>query len=187
MIKEFFNKIHPINDNILDEYLAHWSAYELPRKTLMTSAGDTERYLYFVLEGIQKSYFLHDAKYHIIAFAYAPSFSGIPESFLTQTPSRYFLETISKSRFLRISFAKHQQLIEKHRPIETFFRKATEWFLEGVIQRQHELMALSIEERFRIFVERSPHLLQMVPQKDLASYLRIDASNFSKLINKIKI
>ena len=153
----------------------------------MTAPGETERYMYYVIEGIQKSYYLNDRKQHIIAFAYAPSFSGIPESFFTQTPSRYFLETITDSYFLRLPYQKHQELMKKHRPIETLFRKATELFLVGVIQRQHELMAFDIETRFKMFVKRSPHLLSMVPQKDLASYLRMDSTNFSKLINRIRI
>ena len=56
-------------------------------------------------------------------FAYPPSFSGIVESFLTQRPSKYFLETITDSSFLRISYAKHTELISKHRELETLFRK----------------------------------------------------------------
>ena len=186
-MKAFLSAIHKINDRILDEYISHWKEYAAPKKTIMTSPGETERFMYYVLEGIQKSYYLNEGKQHIIAFAYAPSFSGIPESFLTQTPSRYYLETISDSKFLRISFDKHQRLMQEHREIETLFRKATESFLVGMIQRHHELMAFDIETRFKTFVKRSPHLLNMIPQKDLASYLRMDSTNFSKLINSIQI
>ena len=153
----------------------------------MTAPGETEQYVYFVLEGIQKSYYLSEDKAHIIAFAYAPSFSGIPESFFTQTPSRYYLETITESHFLRISYDVHIKLLEDHREIETLYRKALEGFLYGVIERQHELLAFDMETRFRTFVKRSPHLLNMVAQKDLASYLRIDPTNFSKLMNSIQI
>ena len=186
-MKAFLSAIHQVPDHILDTYIAHWREYRLPKRTIMTAPGETERYIYYVEEGIQKSYYLNGDKQHVIAFAYAPSFSGIPESFFTQTPSRYFLETITNSRFLRLSYETHQQLLREHREIETLFRKATELFLVGVIQRQHELMAFDMETRFRVFVKRSPHLLNMVPQKDLASYLRMDSTNFSKLMNSIQI
>ena len=43
------------------------------------------------------------------------------------------------------------------------------------------------ESRFKKYTKRSPHLLNMIPQKDIASYLRIDPTNFSKLINTIKL
>ena len=112
-MKEFLDAIYPVPAEILDEYISHWSPYELPRKTIMTAPGETERYMYFVLEGIQKSYYLTDNKQHIIAFAYAPSFSGIPESFFTQTPSRYFLETITASR---TDTALPTDITSTHRP-----------------------------------------------------------------------
>lgn len=185
-MKAFFNSIHPVEDSILEDYLSHWEELNCPRKTLVTQAGQTERWMYFVLEGIQKSYYLHDGKVHVIAFTYPPSLSGIPESFFSQTPSHYFLDTITESRFLRISYTKHQELMQVHRPIETLFRKATEVLLTGVLERHYELMAFSIEERFRNFVQRSPHLLNLIPHKDLASYLRIDPTNFSKLLGSVK-
>ncbi|MEL6253855.1 MAG: cyclic nucleotide-binding domain-containing protein [Bacteroidota bacterium] len=186
-MKTFLSQIHEIEDAILEDYISHWKAFELPRKSIMTAPGETERFLYYVKEGIQKSYYLNGKKQHVIAFAYAPSFSGIPESFFTQTPSRYYLETLTDSTFLRISYDKHQEFMQQYRPIETLFRKTTEIFLMGVIQRQHELMAFDIETRFKTFVRRSPHLLNMVSQKDLASYLRMDSTNFSKLMNRIQI
>ena len=122
-----------------------------------------------------------------MAFTYPPSLSGIPESFLAQTPSHFFLEAITASRFLRISYEQHQQLMVRYRSIETLTRKATEWVLKGIIQRQYELLAYDMETRFRTFVQRSPHLLNQVSHKDLASYLRIDPTNFSKLLAKVKL
>ena len=186
-MKEFLSAIHSISESVLAEYISDWAEYEVPRKTVMTAPGETEGYIYFVTEGIQKSYFLSERKQHVMAFAYAPSFSGILESFFTQTPSKYYLETITDSRFRRMSYTQHLGWLEKHREIEVLFRKATGQFMMGLLQRQHELMAFDMKERFRAFVGRSPHLLGMIPQKDLASYLRIDATNFSKLINSERI
>lgn len=186
-MKEFLQQIHPVDDDILEEYISQFEEYEESRKTLITTAGKTERYMYFVLEGIQKSYYLNNGKEHVIAFTYPPSFSGIPDSFLTQKPSKYYLETITESKFLRLSYERHKEMIAKFRPVETLFRKATELILVGVLERHYELMAYTIEERFKAFMKRSPHLLNMIPHKDLASYLRIDPTNFSKLLSSVKL
>lgn len=186
-MKAFLNKIHPISPSALEEYLSYWKAVEFKRKELLTREGQTEKYLYYVLEGIQRSYYIHKGKEHVIAFTYPPSFSGMPESFITQTPSRCFLECLTDSKFIRISHEDHQKMLEKHREIETLFRKGTELLLIGILERHFELLAYDIEERFKIFTKRSPHLLNMVSQKHLASYLRIDPSNFSRLMGKINI
>lgn len=186
-IKEFLNQIHNVPGEVMDRYLEQWKPFSLPKKQIMTAPEEVERFMYFVKRGVQKSYYLKEGKQHIIAFTYPPSFTGIPESFFTQSASKYFLETISDSEFLRISFEQHHRFMIAHREIETLFRKGTEMLLAGVLERQYELMALDIESRYKLFVRRSPHLLHLVPQKDLASYLRIDPTNFSKLYNKIKI
>lgn len=186
-MKAFLSAIHPVPEEVLEEYISHWQPYEQPRKTILTAEGQTQRYMYFVLEGIQKSYYIHNGKEHVIAFTYPPSFSGIPESFLTQTPSKYFLECITDSKFLRISYEKHIELLTMHRPVETLFRKATELLLIGIIERHYELMAYTIEERFKAFTQRSAHLINTIPHKDLASYLRIDPTNFSKLLASVRI
>lgn len=185
-MKKFLSNIHEVNDDILAKYISHWSEYSLRKKTIFTEQGKTEPYLYFVTKGIQKAYYLEDGKEHIMYFSYNPSFSGAMDSFLTQTPARFYLETISDSEFLRLPYRKHEQLIQEYRPLETLFRKATENILIGMIERYHELMAYNTETRFRRFMGRSSHLLNKIPQKDIASYLRIDSTNFSKLINTIK-
>ncbi|MEL7118252.1 MAG: Crp/Fnr family transcriptional regulator [Bacteroidota bacterium] len=183
----FLSNFHPIKEEILETYVSHWTEHSAKKKSILTEADQTERYLYFVKEGIQKSYYLNDGKEHIMFFAYAPSFSGVMESFLTQSASRYFLETITNSQFLRISYVKHKELITQHRELETLFRKITEFLLLGVIERHHEMLAYNAETRLRTFLKRSPHLINMVSQKDMASYLKIDATNFSKMMKNIKI
>jgi len=186
-LKTFLTNIHEVSHDLIDEYIAHWSEYSAPKKTILTEPGKTEGFIYFIKEGIQKSYYLHEGKEHIMFFGYSPSFSGVIESFLTQTPSKYYLETITDSDFLRLSYTKHNQLIKEHRELETLFRKITEHFLLGIIERHHQLMAFNAETRFKKFMQRSPHLLNMISQKEIASYLRIDPTNFSKLMNTVKI
>lgn len=183
LLASYLKKIYPIDEPVLEDYLSHWEYVAFKRKELITREGQTERYLYFVLDGIQRSFYIKDGKEYVITFTYHPSFSGIPESFLTQSPSRYFLECIISSKFFKISYEDQQKMMIKHREIETLSRKASEILLVGFLERHYELLSFSIEERFRAFSSRSPYLLNMIPHKYLASYLRIDPTNFSKLYN----
>lgn len=186
-LKAILNRIHPTEDSLLDEYLDLWHSVEYKRKAFITREGQTERYLYFVEEGVQKSYFLKDGKEYIIAFSYTGNFSGSPKSLFTQSPSDVFIECITPSRFLRVPYDDHLRMLGEHPALNTMFRRSAELILAGVISRYQELMSHTIEERFRSFARRSPHLLNLVPHKDMASYLRIDATNFSKLINSVKV
>jgi CRP-like cAMP-binding protein len=171
----------------LGYFISKWSEVSYKRKAIITSEWQTEKYIYNVLEGIQRSYYLKEDKEYVIAFTYAPSFSGIPESFISKSPSKYYLECITDSKMLRLPYSDLEKMMEERREIERLFRKATEMVLIDFIHKHYELLSHTIEERFIAFCKRSPHLLGMVPHKYIASYLGIDPTNFSKLLGKIKI
>ncbi len=187
-LQAFIQAIYPLNPIELEELTANWKPLIVKRKTLLTTAGETEKYLYFVLEGVQRAFYLGEKNQEAtIIFTYPPSFSGVADSFLTQTPSLYYLETITASRFLRISYDEIQALIKKHPGIQQLFFKATAFALKGALERHIELQSYSNEEKFKTLLKRSPHILQLVPHKYLASYLGMDATNFSKLMGSVKI
>lgn len=183
----YLERFYPIPRESASRLYDRMSEVTYDKSEIITWPGDTERYLYFVLEGVQRSYYVKDDKEHIIAFTYPPSFSGIPESFFTRQPSKFCLSCITVSRLLRLPRATLDKLMDEDREIERLMRITTEYFLAGLVQRYHEQMSLSMEERFHTFMERSAHLLQKVPQKYIASYLNMDPTNLSKLLGKHKI
>lgn len=187
-LRKLVSNIHPLNEAEWNAFSAVWQPVEYKRKAVLTVAGEVERYLYFVVEGAQRAFYLDDKHPEAtVVFTYAGSFSGVADSFLTQTPSRFFLETLTKSSLLRTSYQQVKQLMDDHRAIERMIRLAVSHTLRGVLERQVELLAYSAEEKFRILLTRSPHVLQIIPHKYLASYLGMDASTFSKLISNVRI
>ena len=106
---------------------------------------------------------------------------------MSQQPSRYYYETLTPSILLRASFSQIELLINTYPDIEILLRKGLTGAFSGILERLVELQCFSSEEKFRQLLKRSPHILQIVPHKYLANYIGIDASNFSKLLNSIKI
>ncbi|MES2848487.1 MAG: cyclic nucleotide-binding domain-containing protein [Bacteroidota bacterium] len=188
LLKDFVQQIHPLTEDELTAFCNGWQPFTVKRKTILTAAGETERYLYFVNEGVQRAFYLgDDNKEATIVFTYPPSFSGVADSFLTQTPSLYFLETITASNLLRISYEQVQELQQRYPGIQQLIFKATAFALKGALLRHIELQCFSNEEKFKTLLKRSPHILNLIPHKYLASYLGMDATNFSKLMNTVSI
>lgn len=187
-LKKFVSLIHPLTGEEMNAFAESWHSLTVKRKTILTAAGETERYLYFVLEGVQRAFYLADENREAtIVFTYPPSFSGVADSFLTQTPSLYFLETVTASRLLRISYEQLQQLIKQYPNIQQLIFKATAFALKGALHRHVELQCFTNEEKFKTLLQRSPHILHLIPHKYLASYLGMNATNFSKLLATVKI
>lgn len=188
LLKQFITAAYPLKEEELEALVTGWQPFECKRKTILTTAGETERYLYFVLEGVQRGFYIGDDKQEAtIVFTYAPSFSGLADSFLTQSPSKYFMEALTSSRFLRITYKQIEELMNQYPNIQRMVLYLTGFILKGVLERQIELQCFSAEEKFRALLKRSPHVLQIIPHKYLASYLGIDATTFSKLMGTIRI
>jgi len=175
-----------LSPEALEALLSKFKPVDYPRRALLTEEGQTERYLYFVLEGVQRSYFFHGEKDITFQFTYAGDFSGIPESFLLQKPSRFYLECLSPSRLLRLPHPDLQELSEQYPELVDYRRRGVEYVLDRIILQQQNLMSMDAEERLRAFLERSGHLLQTIPQKYIASYLSMSEATFSKLLHNVR-
>ena len=187
-LKQVTDAVQPLSAEAWADFAAIWEPYTAKRKEVITTQGSTEKYLYFVTEGVQRIYYFDEqGREATIIFTYAPSFGGVLDSLLMQQPSKYYCEALTASTFIRAKHSDLQRLMLKHKEIETLIRQGVTSSLSGVLERLVELQCFSSEEKFRKLLQRSPHILQMVPHKYLANYLGIDATNFSKLMNKVKI
>ena len=187
-LKNLIDAVHPLPDEVWNEFVQPWKHFSAKRKEIITTAGSIEKYLYFVAEGVQRVYYLDDQNREAtLVFTYPPSFGGVLDSMMLQLPSRYHYETLTPSTFLRMPVEELQRLMQKYQAIEVLIRKGLSQTLSGVLERMAEIQCYSSEEKFRKLLQRSPHILQLVPHKYLANYLGIDPTNFSKLINKVRI
>lgn len=186
-LRQLIQAIYPLTDEEWDDFSTLWHPFAAQRKTTLTAAGETEKYLYFVQEGTQRvCYIDQDGREATLVFSYPPSFGGVVDSFFIQQPSHYYYETLTPSLFLRLSFADLQTIVARRPAIEMFIRLGLAQALSGVLERLVELQCYSSATRFSRLLQRSPHMLQVVPHKYLANYIGVDPTNFSKLINTIK-
>lgn len=180
--------IHPLDAADWEAMTAIWKPFSARRKEIISVPGETERYLYFVTDGVQRIYYLDDRNREAtLAFTYRPSFGGIVDSVLLEVPSRYYYETLTPSSFIRAPYTELKELARQRPAIERMLRAGVTQTLSGILERLVEVQCFSSEEKFVNLLKRSPHILQLVPHKYLANYLGIDPTNFSKLVNKVRI
>jgi len=188
LLQQTFEGLSPLTKEGREDFLAMWSPHSVKRKETITTAGEVEKYLYFVTEGVQRVVY-HDSqdRESTLVFSYPPSFGGSIGSFFLQTPSPYYYESLTPSRFLRAPFRAIEVCMQKHPSVSHAIQKGIIHAFAGLLERMVELQSFSSEEKFRQLLKRSPHILTLVPHKYLANYLGIDATNFSKLINSVRI
>jgi CRP-like cAMP-binding protein len=165
-----------------------WEPISAGRKENLSEPGQVEQYTYFVFEGIQRLYYLDkEGREATVVLTYEGDFGGVLDSFLLQKPSKYYYETLSNSELIRCRYSDYMRVLAAHPNFKLIFDKALYQVFSGTMMRLAELQSHTSEEKFKKLLARSPHVLNKIPHKYLANYIGIDATNFSKLINTVKI
>jgi CRP-like cAMP-binding protein len=187
-LERLVRAIHPLPSDAWTDLATIWQPFSAKRKGFVTLAGETEHFLYFVVKGVQRVHYVDEqGREATLVFSYAPSFGGVIDSFILQQPARYYYETLTPSSFLRTSFPDLQAVTQRHPAVEAMIRLGITQALSGVLERLVELQCYSSADKFKKLLQRSPHILQVVPHKYLANYIGVNPTNFSKFINGIKL
>ena len=179
------NYISP-TEKELSIFVTPWKPFEFQKNTIVTEVGQTEPYFYYVHEGLIRGYFLKNGMEYNMGFSYNGEYSGIYDSFITRQPSTWTLETITDTRGLRIGYADLMQLLDDHKFMERWLRLFYQKVLVGFGVFTKSMLADTAEEKYSRLINQSPHVVQMIPQKHLASYLGMTPETFSRMRKKVK-
>jgi CRP-like cAMP-binding protein len=149
-LKQVVEAIYPISANDWAVFSGIWRPFSAKRKEILTAAGEREQYLYFIIEGVQRVYYLDDQNREAtLVFSYPPSFGGVVDAFMLHQPSRYYYETLTPSVFLRASYADLHQLMQQHPAIDTMIRLGLTQAFSGVLERLVELQCYSSADKMK--------------------------------------
>jgi len=181
LVRRTIERYVGITDDAWSRIAPCWRAHAFSKGAPICSVGQVEQRFYIVQQGVQRLSFPHDGQLVCVGFSYDGSWCGEYASFISRKPARFEVAALTDSVLLGIGYDDLQSLYRELPVMERFGRLIVEELLQGRATREIEQMSLSAEERYDRLVKRSPHLLQLVPQKDIASYLRMTPETFSRL------
>lgn len=101
--------------------------------------------------------------------------------------SPFYIEAIKKSHLIGISKEKFEAILEKNTAIHTIWQQNLHSLLLNFSQRELELSTQTSEERYANLIESNPTILQYIPQKYIANYLKMSPETLSRIQSKISI
>lgn len=170
-----------LSDEESDVLLSCWTKeIKLKRSDFLVSKGAKENYLYFVQSGTLRIFYPNKEQEICVGFAYENTFVCSFPSFVKDTPSDYYIQALSSCKLVAIKRNDFYALVNQYINLEHAWRCFVEDALVGIIEREIEILSLTPEERYDKLLERSPHILQKVPQKYIASYLNMQPETLSR-------
>ncbi|MGB0886170.1 MAG: Crp/Fnr family transcriptional regulator [Chitinophagales bacterium] len=184
MLQNKINAIHKLSKEDWTLLETKWKPFSIKKNTFLTKKGNKENYLYFIKSGIARGYIETEGKQVTLGFAYNNDFTAAIDSFISGENTDLHLIAESDIEGLRISKTDLYALYEKSHAIERLGRLLMEMLLLLMSKQQIYYLTMSAEERYFRFMKQSSHLLQMLAQKHIASYLGMSAETFSRLRKK---
>lgn len=184
-IRKFIDTISPLNDSDWIFFSSKLQEVKLSKNTILLKAGKTEKYISFISKGIVRFYIPKEEIDLTFGFLFENEFVTAYDSFLTQTPSEYQIETLAETILWQISYKDLQEVYEKTINGNIIGRKMAENMFLIKSKREISLLNKTAQERYLdLFINR-PNLLKQIPLKYIASYIGVTPQALSRIRKRI--
>jgi len=182
MIRDYLMEFIPFSDEELNDILSHFEKECVQKNDVLIVGGQICKKLYFVEQGIGRSYYLKQDGKDITQWFFGDGkFMTSADSFFQHTPSIYYLEILEDSVLHSISKEKLDILLGKYHKVEKLIRLV---FLEILTQVFHKLNAIQFhtaKERYDYMLAELPDISYRIPLGHIASYLGITQETLSRI------
>lgn len=139
----------------------------------------------FIIEGCLRMYTIDENGFeHIILFGVEDWWMSDLYSFLTKTPSAYYIDALEDTTVLQLTKSKMDTLYERVPKFERFFRILLQNAFIAQQNRINQNLSFTAEQRYLDFLKRFPQLEQRISQKQVAAYLGMTPVFLSMLRKK---
>jgi CRP-like cAMP-binding protein len=172
-----------ITPTVVDQLAETATVRTLAKGEHLVEADQTVENLFFIYTGLVRYYYIDErgGEERTGQFFDAGSVYTDVTSFVTQTPSRQYIQALEPSEILCVSRKALYEAFASDHATERFGRLMFEQALIGSQQRTSSFMSESVEERYRRLMSDRKDLARRVPQYILATYLGITPEALSRI------
>lgn len=166
----YLNSIYPLSDILKDKLANTLRSQEFKKKSILLREGQTCNYIYFIEQGLVRSYYLKEGDVIISV-----------NSFFKRTPSYEYIQAIEDTIVYFIHHDELQYLYKEFIEFNIIGQILTEKYYMLSEQRLFSIRNQKINERFTSLIEIFPEIIKRVPKKYIASYLGMSAESLSRI------
>lgn len=178
----FIKNVTPISEESWKSIEKISEITEAPKKTILTSAGDFPKFIYFLSSGTARGYVTNTngTEYNKALFT-EKMFFGALGALIKKTTTQVSYQTLSKSKLIKIDFVKFLELVESNTEINKFYIKILETIFLRLETRDLEMVTLNATQRYINLRERIPTIDKLFSQYNIASNLGITPIQLSRI------
>ncbi|XZF16330.1 Crp/Fnr family transcriptional regulator [Chitinophagaceae bacterium MMS25-I14] len=184
-IIDYIKKFVPLTEEEAIQFSSAFTEVKVRRRQFIVQPNFVAKSRYFVINGALRAYVVGDeGQDHTIQLAIDDWWISDYNSYMFQQPASMFVMAVEDCLLLQISFENEQKLKAANYKFETFFRIIAERAAAFMQKRLISNLTKSAEERYDIFMEQYPQMVNRFPQYVIASYLGMTTEFLSKIRNR---
>lgn len=180
------DKIRPLSPELRERLTQDLEIIEVPKKELLLRDGERADYLYILLSGMLRSYYIRDGVEITNRFMQENHIVVSVNSFYARRPGYEFIEALEPCTLARIHYNTLQKLYKDFIEFNYTARILTEYYFSSSEERLYLLRKQKAEDRYQYFMEHTPDLLNRVPLGHIASFLGMNLETLSRIRSKLK-
>jgi len=184
-IRKYFEKSVVISDEDWKLFSSRLTYQKFHKKQRLVNVGETENYLSFIEKGMVRFYVPGENDDFTFSFSFDGEFVSAYNSFLTQMPCKYIVETLTETALWRITFSDLQSVYTETKIGNEIGRLASEKLYLNNFEREISLLTLTAKQRYLQLFKDQPHLLKQIPLKYIASYIGVTPQALSRIRRRI--
>jgi len=161
---------------------------ELPPRTVLLEEGNTAKQYFFVKEGCLRACFNNNGEDKTVQFFFENEGLSSLESFITNNPSAFTIETIEPSVVYALDKGHFYNLVEELSYERDFFYILMEISAARQFHYMNEFVSFirdTPEQRYLKLLRNRPHIIKRVPLHYIASYLGVSRVHLSRIKGKL--
>ncbi len=155
------------------------------KKDYLLKQGEICKTENFIVKGCLRVYSVDNNGFeHIVMFGIEDWWIGDLYSFLTVTPSQFYIDALEETRVFQISKQNLDILYDRVPKFERFFRLIIQNAFIAQQNRINQNLSYTAEQRYLEFMKKYPLFEKRIPQKQVAAYLGMTPVFLSMLRRK---
>lgn len=150
------------------------------------NAGDVNKHIFYVQSGLFRVYLLNDDKEVNTWFVQEGEFITSLKSFHKEIPAEEYIQALEDSVVLSIRKDIAYMVLKNNHKFALF---AIDELFDNLCEYSDQcdmLRYMTSEKRYLFLKDKKPGILNRLSQKHLASYIGVESTYLSKIINQFK-
>lgn len=183
MLEQLIAKIKKDNAN-REKFRDIFVEREITLKTVLLQEGEISNHVHFIKKGCLRQWFNKDGKDITFQFFFEGQAVASIDSFISNKPSIFTIESIEPSIILSISKDSFEQLQIMYPEFKSGFQEILYYRFRNYAQLFLSHIKDTPKERYADLINNHPEIIYRVPQHYIASYLGITPVSLSRIRNK---